>query len=44
MLFRPEDRPQGAEELPVNQAALIEPMACAIHAVQRAEIQPATWW
>jgi erythritol/L-threitol dehydrogenase len=26
-------------ELPVNHAALIEPMACAIHAVQRGEIQ-----
>jgi threonine dehydrogenase-like Zn-dependent dehydrogenase len=26
-------------ELPVNQAALIEPMACAIHAAQRGEIQ-----
>ncbi len=27
------------QELPANQAALIEPMACAIHAVQRADIQ-----
>jgi len=27
------------DDLPPEQAALIEPMACAIHAVQRAEIQ-----
>ncbi len=27
------------EEIPVDQAALIEPMACAIHAVQRGEMQ-----
>ncbi|NLT73913.1 MAG: alcohol dehydrogenase catalytic domain-containing protein [Chloroflexi bacterium] len=26
-------------EIPANQAALIEPMACAIHAVQRGEIE-----